>query len=187
MRISRRLLNPGERPVLCARIHPIRLLGPALRTLVGVGAAVALGYYATPATGTDPVDLVSAAIALLVLTRFVRRFLTWRRRRVVVTGERLLQLHGGVFRRVGSIARDQISEVELVQGIAGRMLGYGTVRIHAGERQVSLDSITDARELWALLTEAGPRHGSEDPRRRTLAPGLPFDQQDTGPLPRVLV
>lgn len=189
MHISRRLLNADERPVLTARIHPIRLLGPGLRALVGIGGALALGYYATPRTATDPVDLVAAAFALVVLARFVRRFLGLRRRRVVVTDQRLLQLSGGIFRRVGSISLDQISHVELVHGIGGRLLGYGTVVVRAGDRELSLASVTGARELWALLAGSGPnRSGSEDHRRgRALAPGVPFDQQDTGPLPRILV
>jgi uncharacterized membrane protein YdbT with pleckstrin-like domain len=190
MRISRRLLNDAERPVLITRTHPIRLVGPVVRAVTGVAVALAVGYYATPQTGTDPVDLVAAAVALLVLARFVRRFLTWRRRRVVLTDERLLQLSGGVIRRVGSISLDQISRVELVQGIAGRLLGYGTVEVHAGDRRMSLGSLSEARELWALLTGPSAKGShAEDPyrRSRTPAPGLPFDQQDTGPLPRVPV
>lgn len=189
MRISRRLLTEGERPVLTVRTHPIRLLGPALRALAGIGAALALGYYATPQTGTGPVDLIAAVVALLVLARFVRRFLAWRRRRVVLTNQRLLQLSGGVIRRVASISLEHVSQVELVQGLAGRLLGYGTVKVRAGEEQVSLGSLREARQLWALLAETSPRGDAEDPHRRsrTLAPGLSFDRQDTGPLPRALV
>jgi membrane protein YdbS with pleckstrin-like domain len=190
MRISRRLLAEGERPVLTVRTHPIRLLGPGLRALAGIGAALALGYYATPQTGTDAVDLIAAAVALLVVARFVGRFLTWRRRRVVLTDQRLLRLSGGIIRRVASVSLEQISQVELVQGIAGRLLGYGTVEVHACEEHVSLDSLRGARQLWALLAEPSARgDDAEDPyrRSRTLAPGLPFDRQDTGPLPRALV
>jgi hypothetical protein len=67
MRISRRLLNDAERPVLITRTHPIRLVGPVVRAATGVAVALAVGYYTTPQTGTDQVDLVAAAVALLVL------------------------------------------------------------------------------------------------------------------------
>jgi hypothetical protein len=127
----------------------------------------------------------------LVLARFVRRFLGWRRRRVVVTDQRVLSLSGGLIRRVGSISLEQISEVALAQGPGGRLLGYGTLHVRAGDREITLACLRQAREVWSLVTETSGASGRSDgdrlAGRRTLAPGLPFDQQDTGPLPRVLV
>jgi uncharacterized membrane protein YdbT with pleckstrin-like domain len=190
MRISRRFLNGDERPVFTTGQHPIRLVGPLLGLLVGVGIAIAVGYYVTPKTGSDPVDLGAAAVALYFLARFLRRFLGWRRQRVVLTDERLLRLSGGMIRRVGSVSLDQISQVELVQGLFGRLLGFGTVEVQAGDQRVSYTAVKDPRELWALVSEASSSrepYGGSRRRSRGLAPGMPFDQQDTGPLPRVLV
>jgi uncharacterized membrane protein YdbT with pleckstrin-like domain len=170
--------------VFTTGIHPAMLTGPALRVLVGVLVTLAVGYLVTPETGNDPVDLAAAALALLLLAGFVRRFLSWRRRRVALTDRRLLRLSGAVVRRVGSVPLEQISHVELVQGLAGRIMGFGTLEVHAGDEIIVLSGLRRASELWSLLAE---RPGSEGAHHRSLAPGLAFDRQDTGPLPRVVV
>ena len=187
MRISRRLLQPGERLVTSTGLHPVRLLVPLVTTIVTIAAATALGYFATPTTTDDPLDLICAAVALFALARFARRFMSWRRQRVVVTDQRLLRLSGGVLRRVGSVALDQVSQVDLVQGLFGRLLGYGRLEIQAATERVVLPTLRDAPELWAVLCETTGLDDGVERRSRRLAPGLPFDQQDTGPLPRILV
>lgn len=189
MRISRRHLEPDERLLFAARIHPIRLLGPGLRAVAGITAALALGYYATPGTGTDTIDLVGAVIALVVLGRFLWRSLGWRRRGVVLTDRRLLRLSGGILRRVGSISVARISEVELVRGIGGRLLGYGTVEVVVGGDRLAVGPLREARRLWTLLAEGTDEaYGTDEGyghRERTPSIGVPLDQRDTGPLPRV--
>ena len=189
MRIPRRLLQPDERVLATARAHAIRLAGPALVAAIGIGGALAVGYVMTPATVDDPVDLVCAAAAILVLLRFVRRFLRWRREAVILTDRRLLRSSGGLLRRLGGIPLERISQVDLVQGPFGRLFGWGRLDLTAGEQRVSVTGLRDVVDMWRALCDAtgmGPEDRSVR-RRRQVAPGLPFDQQDTGPLPRVIV
>lgn len=189
MRIPRRLLQPDERVLATARAHPIRLAGPALVAAVGIGAALAAGFLLTPTTVDDPVDLVCAVIAIIVLLRFVRRFLAWRRQGVILTDRRLMRSSGGLVRRLRGIPLEQIAQVDLVQGPFGRLFGWGRLEVTAGPQRVSMTGLRAAADLWRELCDATGLGAEERSARyrRTLAPGLPFDEQDTGPLPRVIV
>jgi membrane protein YdbS with pleckstrin-like domain len=189
MRIPRRLLQPDERVLTTARSHPIRLAGPASVAALGMAGAIALGFLVTPATTEDPIDLVGAAVAVLSLLRFIRRFLRWRRQGVVLTDRRLLRASGGLIRRVSGIPLEQISQVDLAQGPIGRLLNTGRLEVNVGSQQIALTGLRDAADLWRDLcdvTGLGPEERAARGARQ-LAPGLPFDQQDTGPLPRVIV
>ena len=189
MRIPRRYLSPDERLIAATRAHPVRLVGPAVRAIIGVTTALAIGYLATPRTGDHPVDVVAAMVALVVLARFLRHYLAWRRRRVALTDRRILRVSGGIVRRVSGIDLDDVVEVELQQGLVGRALGYATLHLVVGESRVSLEHLREGTELWHLIAEATREEHAERRvhPRRTLAPGVSFDRQETGPLPRVLV
>ena len=128
----KRYLDPGEQVRLETRQHGVVLARPLLRALVIAGAGAALVAFGMPVAW--PLGVLGAiALGLGALTA-LRAVLRWDRTLLVVTSRKLLVVHGIVRRRAAASALGPGGAVEVEQGLAGRMLGYGTVV--AGELEV---------------------------------------------------
>ena len=118
-------LEPGEEVRLDARPHGVALVRPLARPLLlaGVGAVlVILGsglHWALALVGA-----VGLALAFLLSLRAVWR---WDRTRLVLTTEKLYVVYGLARRRAAAVRLSRVPALEFEQGIAGRVLGYGTL------------------------------------------------------------
>ena len=138
-------LEPGEQVRLDARPHGAALVRPLFRPLVlaALGAVlVVVGlevHWALGALGAG-----ALALAALVALRAVWR---WDRTRLVLTTEKLYVGYGIAQRRAAAVRLARVPALEFEQGIAGRLLGYGT--LVAGDLEVPY--VPDARRIRRLL------------------------------------
>ena len=178
------LLLEGERVLYESRRHPIVLAGPTVVALVAVLVALALGFLITPNTTRDVLDLILGGVAIVFVLRALWRTLQWMVQRVIVTERRVLRISGVVGRRVGSLPVGRITDIETRRSGLGRLLGFGDVVVETAGA-VGGHYLLDHLPRLAVMYDA-LSHGRKR-AVRTLEPLVPADQQDTGPLPRVVV
>ena len=179
MRLSRYLAE-DERVVLAVRRHPAVLLGPALIAVVTIAAAAAVGLVVSPDRSADLVDTIAGVVAALGVLRLGWRAAQWRADRIFVTDRRVIEISGALVRRVGSIPLARLGDTTYRRSIAGRLFGYGDLVLESSPgglagREISRIARPDDfyRTLSSLLVSSHRR--------------LSGDDDDTGPLPRVVV
>jgi len=178
MRLSRYLAD-DERVVLAARRHPAVLVGPAFIAAVLVALAAAVGLVINPDRSADVVDTIAGVVALLGVVRLGWRAAQWRADRIFVTDRRVIEISGALIRRVGSIPLARLGDTTYRRSIGGRLFGYGDLVIESspdgiGGREISRIARPDDfyRTLSSLLASSHRRLSGDE---------------DTGPLPRVVV
>ena len=138
-------LEPGEELCLEARPHGVALVRPLVRAgclAAAGGTVVVLGaplHWGLGMLGAVAI-LLGAATALLAVWR-------WDRTRIVLTTDQLLVVHGIVGRHAAGVRLEGSARVAVEQGLAGRMLGYGT--LVAGE--LVIPYVADPAETRRLL------------------------------------
>jgi membrane protein YdbS with pleckstrin-like domain len=112
-----------------ARRHGVVLVRPLLRALLIalLGAAAFLGGW--------PVSAAGAAFLCIAAAGAVVSVWRWDRTRVVLTGERLLVVHGTLRRHAAAVRLEKVQTVEVEQSFLGRIFGYGT--LVAGDLEIS--------------------------------------------------
>lgn len=127
------LLAPREEVFYRTRRHPIALLrtGAVALTLAVAGLLVLLYL----ALSDDPWEsarwgfAVGGAMLAAGLGLALPAWLGWRFEEYLVTDRRVLQVEGVVEKRVLDSSLDKVNDVLLSQSLAGRIFGYGTVKI----------------------------------------------------------
>jgi uncharacterized membrane protein YdbT with pleckstrin-like domain len=138
-------LQPGEQVRLNTRQHGVALARPLSRALAAAaagGVCVVLGsrvHWALAAVG-------AGALALAALHALAAVW-QWDRTEVVLTTEKLFVVYGIVKRRAAAVRLDRIQTVEVEQGLAGRVLGYGT--LVAGSLEIPY--VAHPRDVYRLL------------------------------------
>jgi membrane protein YdbS with pleckstrin-like domain len=131
-----------ERVCLQVRRHGAilaRPLGEAL-LLAAIGAfALTLPWW--------PATLVAVAALLVAAWLAFRHVWRWEHTQLVVTTEKLFVVHGTVRRRAAAVRLGSIRSLELEQGLAGRLLDYGT--LVAGPLEVS--HVARPRQVFSLV------------------------------------
>jgi membrane protein YdbS with pleckstrin-like domain len=136
-------LDPGETVRFQARPHAAALLRPLSRPLLLALAGGLLVGLSPPALGVVGAFLLG--IAALLASRAVLR---WDRTSLVVTTDKVLVVHGVARRRAAAVRIARVGPVEVEQGLAGRVLGYGTVV--AGELEIPY--VPDPRRVGRLAS-----------------------------------
>jgi uncharacterized membrane protein YdbT with pleckstrin-like domain len=96
----------------------------------GVLALVALVVYARFSSDQAPVALIAAGFFLLVaVISFIHRWFHRLGTEIVVTDKRIIYKTGWISRTTMEMNITKVETVEVNQGIAGRILGYGTIGI----------------------------------------------------------
>jgi uncharacterized membrane protein YdbT with pleckstrin-like domain len=156
------LAGGGERVQFESRQHGVVLAGPLSRALVLAVAGGVLAALGWPATLPGAVALTfAAAIALRAVWR-------WERTRLIVTSERLVVVTGTLRRDRADVSLSRVGTVEVEQGLAGRLLGYGTVL--AGDLEVP--HVPDPRfvaDLAAGVVAAREQANGRGARRTPLS------------------
>jgi uncharacterized membrane protein YdbT with pleckstrin-like domain len=130
-----------EKICLDERRHAVVLAGPFVRALglasVGIGL-MAIGW---------PVSIVGVALQAVGAFVALRAVWNWEQTRLVVTTEKLFVVHGTLRRRAAAVRLAKIGPVEIEQGLAGRLLGYGT--IVAGDLEI--EYVPEPRRVYGLV------------------------------------
>src|SRR5689334_20209303 len=130
-----------ERVCLDERRHAIVLALPFARAL-GVGAIglalMAVGW---------PASIVGVLLQAVAAAIAVRAVWNWEQTRVVLTTDKLFVVHGTLRKRAAAVRLARIGAVEIEQGLAGRLLGYGT--IVAGDLEI--EYVPRPRQVYGLV------------------------------------
>jgi hypothetical protein len=148
----------GAKERLCYRTGYHWLYWFAAYALAAPALAIAMGGYPF-----EPFDYVLGAAALIALPfgliMLVRAYAT----EIVVTSERLIVKHGLISYSVDEIYLDTIEEVDVLESILGRILGFGRVEVHgAGNANIVVDFVSRPDLL---------RHEIQDARGHLHGPG----------------
>jgi uncharacterized membrane protein YdbT with pleckstrin-like domain len=155
-------LAPGEQVLIRARTHPVVFAGTIGFAAFVVGA-VWLIIVRNELSSSAIVQLCLGA-AGVVLIGFISPILRWRHAECLVTNRRLL-LRTGLFRtRTREVALPAIEHVGVDESMIGRLLGYGTLQVVAGDGTVDVfPRVQRAPAVREAIARQLPRGGR--PRR----------------------
>lgn len=116
-------LLPGERIVHRARPHWVLFLGPLCLAIAGAALGAALEYFA------GDYWYVGAAVVGLALVLALGPAIRYAGSEYAVTDKRVLARLGIIERHSLETLLSKIEAIGVEQGVAGRLLGYGTITI----------------------------------------------------------
>jgi uncharacterized membrane protein YdbT with pleckstrin-like domain len=184
---SSRYLSHDERVVIEVRRHFVNLLGSGLTALAAVFVAGTIGWITTPTEGTAWLDTLLGVVALFVAARFGWRLWQWWVDRIVVTDQRIFEVSGVLTRKVASMPLSRVTDMTYRRSLGGRILGYGDLIVESAGQDQALSRIEHLpepdrfyRTITALVTSGLPSLLPDDGE-------LSLDEDDTGPLPRIVV
>ncbi len=133
MSYVQRLLIPGEVVLHQARrsIYPT-FAGPVLATVAVLAATAALAVLVPGAL------LVAWVLPIVPLAWMAWRYLYWVNKIYMVTNHRVLKLEGVFTKSHTDASLDKINDMTLVQGLLGRMIGYGDLAIATANEDASV-------------------------------------------------
>lgn len=128
-----RLLIPDEKVVHRARrsVYPT-FAGPVLTSIAALAAAAVLALLVPGAA------LVAWVLPLLPLGWLGARWVWWVNKAYIVTTHRVLKLEGVFAKSHADASLDKINDMNLVQGILGRVLGYGDLAISTANEEAGV-------------------------------------------------
>jgi membrane protein YdbS with pleckstrin-like domain len=184
-----RYLAADERIILEVRRHMSLLFGSGTLALLAILGAGAIGWFTGPSVGSDRVDLVLGVIALVVAARFGWRVWQWHADRIVVTDQRIFEVSGVLTRKVASMPLTRVTDMTYQRSLLGRVLGYGDLIVESAGQDQALSRIEHLprpddfyRTITSLVTAGIPSLLPEGQDELWLP-----EDDDTGPLPRVIV
>src|SRR5690349_21611637 len=112
-----KVLQPNESVKVYGKLHWVMYLRAWL-----------FGIAAIPASYLHP--LAGLLLAALAIAQLVNAWFTQWTTELAVTDRRVLVKRGFISRTTGEMNMDKVESVEVKQSVLGRLLDYGTVRIH---------------------------------------------------------
>ena len=185
-----RYLAGDENVILEARRHIAVLARPAFTAVGAIVLAVVVGTVLSPGDGGDLLDTVAGLFALWFLLRFMWRGCEWWADRIFVTEKRIFEVSGILTRKVASMPLGNLTDMTYQRSLWGRLIGYGELIVETAGQTQALSRITYLSRpdefyravtglVTASLLPAADAPGITHPNRD--------EEDDTGPLPRVIV
>lgn len=122
-----KVLQPDETVKFVGGLHWIIYKNAILLAVLSACAAVL--YLSQPDNQRQVLLLVLAVLLLLTIVSFLRRWFHRVGTEIVVTDKRIIHKTGWIGRRTEEMNVTKVETVDVTQGIAGRILGYGDVSI----------------------------------------------------------
>jgi hypothetical protein len=180
------LLAKEERIVLIAHRHILFLILHTVLYLLGVLLLWVLAYFAYDRldTGRTPSTLVLLALSLIPLGIAVYRFMSWKLEQYAITSYRIIQVEGLINKRTFDSSLEKVNDVEMKQGIFGRLFGFGDIFIITGSDSGinHLYGIADPFVFKRTLQEVKLGLSDDDRPRRFMA--APEPAPDPAPVAR---
>ncbi len=164
----RRYLGDDEVVLLATRQHPWALVGALRDALVLIVPLVmfAWGIAGLPFGGLMRIEVggerivwwVLAAllvVGVVVVIRLAGAVIAWEFERAVITSEKVMHIQGVLHRRIAATPLVKLSEMQVSQGVVGRMLGFGALLMDApggGTPLHGLRYLPDPAAAWRLVT-----------------------------------
>ncbi|HYO60480.1 MAG TPA: PH domain-containing protein [Actinomycetota bacterium] len=183
-----RYLAADENVVLQARRHVAVLARPAVTAVGAIALGLFVGLVVSPGDGGDLLDTIAGLFALWFLVRLMWRAWEWWIDRIFVTEKRIFEVSGILTRKVASMPLGNLTDMTYQRSLWGRVFGYGELIVETAGQAQALSRISYLsnpddfyRSVTALVTQSLLPAAS--------APDVPVqrDEDDTGPLPRVIV
>lgn len=185
----RRYLAGDEACVIQTRRHFVVLSRPVGAAVAGIVLATIAGFLSSPNSEGDVIDVVGGLVALALVLRMAWRIWEWSAARLVVTDERVVEVSGILTRKVAAMPLSRVTDMTYRRTIAGRLLGYGELIVESAGQQQALGRIRYIpnpdgfyRTLTSLVTAGLPSLLTPEVRHEAS-----LEDEDTGPLPRVIV
>ena len=184
-----RYLGEVEEPVLEIRHHPLALTRPALVALGALLGASVVGAVTSWEDGDDLIDTTVGLIAIFFVARLLWKIVLWWYDRVVVTDQRIIEVSGVVTRKVASMPLEKVTDMTYRRTIGGRLFGYGDLVLETAGQKQAMDEIVYLPKPDNFYKTVTTLANTQSPPRRVLldASGGGPDEDDTGPLPRVIL
>jgi membrane protein YdbS with pleckstrin-like domain len=190
-----RLLQDDEEILYLARKHPSVLYRDLLVFLMSALLGAIAGFVFDPGSGNDVVDRVVGVAVAVIALRTALRTARWGAEKVALTPRRLIVTSGLIRRRVTTVPLKRMRDVTLERSFWGRLQRYGDVICEVGEHGViEIKHVGRVKAFYRDLTQAlqGPSDRFDTPVNRSNLPstrigGRETDDDDTGPLPRVVL
>ena len=183
-----RYLGEAEEPVLEVRHHPLTLMRPALVALGALIAASFVGAITSWEDGDDLIDTTVGLIAIFFVLRLVWKVVMWWYDRIVVTDQRIVEVSGVLTRKVASMPLEKVTDMTYRRSIGGRLFGYGDLLLETAGQKQAMDEIVylpKPDDFYRTVTSLASAH--EAPHRVLVDASNGPDDDDTGPLPRVIL
>jgi uncharacterized membrane protein YdbT with pleckstrin-like domain len=171
------------------RRHLAVLLRPFLETAAVIAAAALLGSATSPSSGSALVDTLLGWVTVLFALRFLWKGSEWWIDRVVVTDQRMFEVSGLLTRKIASMPLAKLTDLTYKRTIVGRVFGYGDLVVETPGQEQALTHIDYLpqpddfyRTLTSLVMARFPDVGPQTERDV-----FDRDDEDTGPLPRVII
>ena len=144
-----KILQPGEELLFKGKLHWLIYLQGLVLTFFGIATLAIAILDGLPALALVAILLLLVA-ALVLCSQGIRRVTT----EIVVTNRRVIYKRGWISRQTPEMNTSKIETVDVLQGVAGRVLGFGTVLIRGtGSTFEPLTRIADPLSLRnAILT-----------------------------------
>jgi hypothetical protein len=189
MRADHRYLAHEETIILQVNRHVTVLAKPFFQTVGVILLAAFLGSLTSPRTGVDLLDTLVGIVSAASVLRLGWKVWQWRVDRIIVTDRRIFEVSGLLTRKIASMPLANMTDVTYQRSLLGRLFGYGELIVETAGHLQSLNRIThlpkpdDFYRAITFLVSVGltPRPDPETMRE------VNEDEDDTGPLPRVIV
>jgi uncharacterized membrane protein YdbT with pleckstrin-like domain len=183
-----RYLSDVEEPVLEVRRHGMVLAKPIFQSVLAVFGAALIGSLVSFDESADFVDTVVGLVAIFFTVRLLWKILQWWHDRIVVTDQRIFEVSGVLTRNVATVPLEKVTDMTYRRTIGGRVLGYGDLIFEtAGQMQAmeGIEHLPRPDDFYRTVTSlVAARH---DQSQVFLDPPNGPDEDDTGPLPRVVL
>ncbi|HVE96744.1 MAG TPA: PH domain-containing protein [Pseudonocardiaceae bacterium] len=169
-------LIPTERRVIRVRRHWASLL----RVLAETVAVVIVAFVLSQLLGGDDLWVLQSVLwylAVFAVLRFAWKVLEWWVELIVITDKRFLITSGIIVTKISMMPITKVTDMSYLRSFAGRLLGYGTLRVEsAGQKQdlervdylpkpeATFDAISEL--IFGEKKQARPALRPPPPRRR---------------------
>ena len=96
-----------------------------------------------------------AILALVAIGASALKALDWAVTRIIVTNKRLLELGGFITTRENNLPNSKLTDLAFVQSIAGKVFGFGYIRVESAGQQQALSELKYLRMPQAFLRQLG--------------------------------
>ncbi|MBO0848773.1 MAG: PH domain-containing protein [Pseudonocardia sp.] len=144
---------PTERRVIRVRQHWSKLLNDMIQSALVLGVVVALDRYLPSSLVLDNLTWYAGLVVVLRLTIIVA---LWWVERIVITDKRVMLSQGIITHNIGMMPLGKVTDLTFERTMAGRLMGYGTMRIESAGQIQALEKIEympRPEEIYEALTE----------------------------------
>jgi len=145
------VLQPGEQVRAIGRLHWVIFLRSILLAVFGIAILLA-ARLAGPQT-QDVIDIVGGIVLLIALFAFLHAWFDRGITELAVTNRRVIYKRGFLRRHTVEMNMDKVETVDVDQSVAGRLLGFGSIRVRGtGQGIENLKRVAAPLQLRNAIT-----------------------------------